>query len=108
MLKDDFRAFLASFKSSEGLTPELRREIQVSTNLERHAAAALQQGRTVLITGSAGSGKSHLLSTVLATAADGLRIATPDEAPRTLHLTVVNDATEYTAAERAAFLTRTR
>ena len=60
-LVDEFRAFLGSVKTSEGLSPDLRAAITVPTGLERALAAGLGVGRDVVVAGSAGGGKTHLL-----------------------------------------------
>src|SRR5690349_13355781 len=60
-MREELLAFLGSFKNSESISPELRDAIQVSTSLEDHVLGAMRDGRLTLLTGSAGSGKTHLL-----------------------------------------------
>lgn len=73
-LLKEFWDFLGSVKTSEVLTPKLRGRISVDTGLEAALLSALKGGRNVVIAGSAGSGKTHLL--------DRLREAKPPELPQ--------------------------
>lgn len=63
-LIDEFRAFLGSVKTSEAVSPELRSQISVETGLEAALESALRAGRDVVIAGSAGGGKTHVLETL--------------------------------------------
>ncbi len=63
-LVSQFREFLGSVKTSETLTPELRRTITVRTGLENTLASALRAHCDVIIAGSAGGGKTHLISSL--------------------------------------------
>src|SRR5260370_42086928 len=60
-LLDELRAFLRSTKVSETLSPELRTALSVETGLEEALATGILEGRNVVIAGSAGGGKTHLL-----------------------------------------------
>jgi energy-coupling factor transporter ATP-binding protein EcfA2 len=98
----EFRQFLGSFKNAESLSPELQAAIAVDTGLEPVVKAALREGRCVIIAGSAGSGKTHLVRSVVGELGSELAVARPGQRPRDQHILVVEDATELDAAERVA------
>jgi hypothetical protein len=59
----ELRGFLGSVKNSESITRDLRDRITVVTGLEVALASAIRENRNVIIAGSAGGGKTHLLGT---------------------------------------------
>jgi energy-coupling factor transporter ATP-binding protein EcfA2 len=70
-LHDDLDTFLRLSATNDELMPDsLRDQLHVSTGLEDAVRAAVEAGKAVAITGTAGSGKSHLLRTA-ASAAPG-------------------------------------
>ncbi len=104
MLPVEFREFLGSFKNAESLSPELQAAIAVDTGLEAIVRSALRDGRCVIIAGSAGSGKTHLVRSVLRGLGSEVTVARPGQRPRDAHVLVVEDATEFDAAERVAIV----
>src|SRR5690242_15313917 len=98
----EFREFLGSFKNAESLSPELQAAIAVDTGLEPIVKAGLRDGRCVMVAGSAGSGKTHLVRSVVGQFGADLTVARPGQRPREEHILVVEDATELDAAERVA------
>lgn len=98
----EFRRFLVSRKVAETVTAELRSAISVDTGLEAPLRTALVTGRDVVVAGSAGGGKTHLLQTL--NSAEGLprAISWPDEPEpaRDRFVRVVSDATALAAGER--------
>jgi hypothetical protein len=104
MLVDDFIAFLGSFKNTESLSGDLRRAIQVPTEVDEHVVGALLNGHNVLITGSAGSGKTHTLQTALSLVPGSTHCVPHGESPRSPHISYVEDATELTPQERLAVI----
>lgn len=60
-LLEEFRQFLGAGKVADESDPELRDEYSVPTGLEEPVASALERGRNVVVAGSAGSGKTHLI-----------------------------------------------
>jgi hypothetical protein len=56
--------FRSSATNVEWISDDLRAELNVSTGLESVVKAAIDEGRTVVIAGTAGSGKTHLLRTL--------------------------------------------
>lgn len=96
--------FLGSFKNAESIGPEIRTLISVDTGLESSLLAAVDAEMLVLVTGSAGSGKTHLLETLRRSK---YKVVTPEERPPTTpHILLVRDATEWTAEERRDFVRR--
>jgi hypothetical protein len=95
-------AFLGSFKNTESLSPELRESIQARTQLERYLTNAMSDGRVILITGSAGSGKTHLLESTLSDLPNKVEQIAFGETAKSPHVLSVADATELTAEERLA------
>lgn len=64
-LLDELDDFLRSSATNvEWMPDRLRDELNVSTGLESVVRAALRQGNSVVIAGTAGSGKTHLLRSV--------------------------------------------
>jgi hypothetical protein len=60
-LTGQFRAFLAGVKVAETVSSDLRAAISVETGLEESLQSAVAAGRDVVVAGSAGGGKTHLL-----------------------------------------------
>lgn len=96
--------FLGSFKNAESLTEELRKRLSLPTKLEPTVLAAGQDGRTVFITGAAGSGKTHLLAGLQPPDRRVVRLMESESSEP--HVLVVEDATELSAKERIDILTR--
>jgi hypothetical protein len=96
---EEFISFLGSFKNTESLSSELREAIQVETSLETLVTSALCDGRLVLLTGSAGSGKTHLLNNILSHVDSGVVIAREGQSPRAPFILAVPDATELEPAD---------
>lgn len=82
MLSDDFREFLGSFKNAESLSPELQTAIAVETGLEEVVSSALVDGRVVIVAGSAGSGKTHLIRSVVKKLGADVMLVDPGKNPR--------------------------
>lgn len=99
-LVPEFVEFLRSFKNAESLGPDLRTAISVSTNLDAVVAEALEGRRIVLVTGSAGSGKTHLLRSVVGQLPSGVKIVHEPRSVREKHVLVIPDATELSPEER--------
>ena len=70
--RTEFRDFLGSVKTAEAISREVREAMTVSTGLEGALAGAILRARSVVIAGSAGSGKTHLLESLRAEAMEGL------------------------------------
>src|SRR5207245_1405437 len=88
--------FLRGTHTSERLSAELRRAISVDTGLEKPIALALASGRDVVITGSAGGGKTQFVERVvelLAEEAEAPKPVAPGETHDALHTLVVRDLT---------------
>lgn len=116
-LTSKLRTFLRGTKTSERLSdPELRAAISVDTGLEDHVAKYLTEGRDVVVTGSAGGGKTQLIQRVserLASAAEPVGMLSWDDpawadmseptAVRAVHdLTATNASRRRQAVERVA------
>lgn len=102
-LVEQFRYFLGSKKVSEGLNSELRPHVTVRTGLETALVAALAEGRDVVVAGSAGGGKTHLLETISEldrTLPKMIRWPEEPEPPREQFLRVVPDATALPSSQR--------
>src|SRR5689334_192493 len=106
-LLQEFREFLGSFKSAESLSRELQQAIAVDTGLEPVVNSALGNGRVIIIAGSAGSGKTHLVRSVVQTLASEVTIAHLGDRPRDSHVLVVEDATELDPDERISVVNST-
>ncbi len=102
-LVSQFIDFLRSFKNSESLSPELRKKISVRTNLHKMLIDVCGGGRTVLLTGSAGSGKTHLLHSIVSEIAPLGRVLNEPDNLQEKFVLVVEDATELTPADRIKF-----
>jgi hypothetical protein len=109
-LLEEFRQFLGSVKTSESISNELRKAISVETGLEKALADALQAGCDVIIAGSAGGGKTHLLGTLADSAPDQLprfvswpRETEPTDGP---FIRVVSDATAIPSTARGEMFER--
>jgi energy-coupling factor transporter ATP-binding protein EcfA2 len=99
-LVDLLLEFLRSFKSAESVDPELRAAISVSTGLEQNIVSALNDQRVVLLTGSAGSGKTHLLQAVRNKLEETVRVLDEPKAIRDKHVVMIQDATVLSPQER--------
>jgi energy-coupling factor transporter ATP-binding protein EcfA2 len=99
-LVEPFLEFLRSFKNAEGLEPSLRRAISVPTGLGDLIVAALKEQRVVLLTGSAGSGKTHLLQAVRAELESTVKVTDDPRAVRGPHVLMIEDATVLSPKER--------
>jgi hypothetical protein len=107
-----FRSFLRGTKTSERLReqPELRAAISYPTGLERPVADALLAGRDVVVTGSAGGGKTQLVEQV----ASLLTIDVPEmpfshwavAEPPGPHIKYIPDLTAVPSGRRTRALTR--
>lgn len=87
----EFDRFLRGTKLSESLSPELRDELHVPTAVEELILKELLADRDVVLAGSAGSGKTHLLHRLKAFAGDVATSA--DESTAALNWDFVEDAT---------------
>lgn len=109
-LLEEFRQFLGSVKTSESIGKELRQAISVETGLEKALADALLAGRDVIIAGSAGGGKTHLLGTLADSAEGDLPrfITWPGESEPAGEpfIRVVSDATAIPSATRGEMFER--
>ena len=94
-LVDEFRQFLGSFKTAEAVSPELSGEIWVSTGLEDPLRKAIELGSDVIVAGSAGGGKTHLMRQVANDSAPLKFVEWPDEGEprRGKFVRVISDAT---------------
>jgi hypothetical protein len=102
-LTDEFHAFLAGLKVAETVGSELRAAITVPTGLEEALRSAVAAERDVIVAGSAGAGKTHLLH-----ALDEVYAASewPDGAvPTGEFVRIVPDATVVIKAIKAGRLT---
>ena len=64
-LQDDLKSFLGcSATAVEWMSEQLRSELSVHTGLEDVLAKAVEQERPIVIAGTAGSGKTHLLKSI--------------------------------------------
>src|ERR1700730_11628841 len=97
---DQFHEFLRSFKNAEGLESKLRQAISVPTGLEDVIVNALTKQRTVLLTGSAGSGKTHLLQAVKSELEKTIKVIGEPRAIRDEHVLLIEDATVLSPQER--------
>src|SRR4051812_41037639 len=57
----ELKSFLASVKVAETISDSLRAAISVETGLEEAIRSAVAAGKDVVVAGSAGGGKTHLL-----------------------------------------------
>lgn len=109
-LLEEFRQFLGSVKTSESISNELRKAISVETGLEKALADALLAGRDVIIAGSAGGGKTHLLGTLADSPPGQLPrfVDWPSEAEPTDEpfIRVVSDATAIPSIARGGMFER--
>lgn len=107
MKREEFLDFLGSFKNAESLSPGMREAVNVTTGIETHLVSAIEGGKTIIITGSAGSGKTHLIKEVREQIDPGLTVITSrEESPRKPHILIVPDATELTVQQRIAAVSR--
>jgi hypothetical protein len=99
---EQFKYFLGSRKVAETVSPELRMHISVQTGLEGPLLSALSAERDVVIAGSAGGGKSHLLDSVFGGAEPvTLPVRWPDEPePTGRFIRVISDATALAVTDR--------
>jgi hypothetical protein len=99
--------FLRGTHTSERLSPELRRAISVDTGLEKPIALALAAGRDVVVTGSAGGGKTQFVERVvelLAEETEAPKPLAPGESNGVPHVLVVRDLTAVPVDLRASTL----
>src|SRR5579872_29459 len=102
-----FEEFLRGTHTSERLSAELRRAISVDTGLEKPIALALVAGRDVVVTGSAGGGKTQFVERVvelLAEEAEAPKPVAPGESNGVRHVLVVRDLTAVPVDLRASTL----
>ena len=79
---DDLEDFLGlSATNDEWMPDSLRSCVHVSTGLEEAVLAAVKKGMPIAITGTAGSGKSHLLRTVVSASSGYITIPDLTETP---------------------------
>ncbi len=101
---EQFQNFLRSLKTSETLTKELRPLVTVATGLEQALISALKNGRDVIIAGSAGGGKTHLIASLSDTELSNLPplLAWPNEHEPTDEpfIRVITDATALSREDR--------
>jgi hypothetical protein len=104
----EFETFLRGTHTSERIgSSELRKAISVDTGLERPIADALAVGRDVVITGSAGGGKTQFVERVMELLANRPKVpapASPGEANGAPHVLVIRDLTAVHPDNRAATL----
>lgn len=91
--------FISGFKNSESLDKEVRDAISVQTELDRALVERVKLGGPIFLTGTAGSGKTHLVETVTPHLNE---IAEVVYEPRTRgsHVLVIGDATELSVEQR--------
>jgi len=95
---DSFIEFLESFKSSESLSPDLRDDISIPTKLDELIISIANKQRLILITGTAGSGKTHLLHGLQKKSK--IKIIGLPENAKDKHILVIPDATVLSPKER--------
>ncbi len=93
VLTEDLQSFLAGVKVAETIGAELRAAITVSTGLEDALVSAVAAGKDVVVAGSAGGGKTHLLH-VLDLSYQTVEWRDGVEPSETEFVRVVPDATE--------------
>jgi hypothetical protein len=105
MILDDLIDFLGSFKNAESLSPELQEIISVPTGLEDTLLAAIKSNGVVILTGSAGSGKTHVLRGFAGkVSSEMLVVDLQDGETRKPHIVIIPDATELSPEERVDLL----
>src|SRR3954447_17577019 len=99
----EFRRFLGSVKTSEALSHELRPHVSVHTGLEAAFESALRAGRDVVVAGSGGGGKTHLIESIQNHAPGVPRVVQwkRQTEPVEPFIRVVLDATGLPPSERA-------
>lgn len=105
-LLDQLLAFLGSTKTSEALSPELREAITVQTGLEAALARAVEDGRDVIVAGSAGGGKTHLIAELDEVEGTENAYWPEGEESSSPHIRVVMDMTEVPEEMRFEALDR--
>ena len=109
---EPFRAFLRGTKTSERLRdqPDLRSAIAFATGLETPVLDALIAGRDVVVTGSAGGGKTQLIHQVqqlLIEAGSPYELVPWDAPPpESSHVRFIPDLVAVPSSRRTAALTR--
>ena len=106
-LTERLREFLKGNKVSEQLDSDLRSAIGVETGLERALVGALEDRRNVIIAGSAGGGKTHLLHRVWAESLDESHVCRwgrEEEPENDEFVRIVPDATAVPEASRLGLL----
>jgi hypothetical protein len=109
-----FEKFLRGVKTSESLDDELRERLSVETPLSIAVVGALEGGRDVVIAGSAGGGKTHLIDDSLRRVAGQLKLPVREivdarsladaQTASEPHLRVVRDLTAVDQAVRGQVL----
>ncbi len=92
----EFQEFLlSSSKNTEQFTAELLNALNVPTELDRALLQAVRSGRDVIVAGTAGSGKTHLIGRLRLALQDAAVIEFGEEAPpgRGRFVSVVSDLT---------------
>ena len=84
--------FLRGTKTSEYMPPSLGNSLHVSTGLEEAILSELLAGRHVVLAGSAGSGKTHLLNRLRSQVGDTSAGRNDDDSGQ--HVKFIQDATE--------------
>ncbi|MGH9351697.1 MAG: hypothetical protein ACRD2G_06005, partial [Terriglobia bacterium] len=105
---EEFEKFLRGTHTSERVrSPELRAAMSVDTGLEMPIAEALVAGRDVVITGSAGGGKTQLVERVVELLLRRPEVphpALPGENSTSPHILIVRDLTAIPRDRRQAIL----
>ncbi|MGH7705193.1 MAG: hypothetical protein ACRENY_04935 [Candidatus Dormibacteria bacterium] len=105
---EDFESFLRGTHTSESIPPgPLRAAISVDTGLEEPIAEALAAGRDVVVTGSAGGGKTQFIERVVELLRESGAVGgstSPDENAPQDHIVVVRDLTAIRHEQRGSSL----
>lgn len=102
----EFGQFLGAMKQSERMSPALREVISVETELESALRSAVVEGRDVVVAGSAGGGKTHLLDVALGDSSEFSVVRWPDDEPSSdAFIRAVPDLTAVPPEERLRTLT---
>lgn len=102
----EFSNFLHNVKAAEKLSPRLIKKIDVDTVLKTNLIRAIESGCDIFLTGSAGSGKTHLFESIKTELNKKYDIVY--QAPKTKQkkkfILWIRDATELTAKRRKKLL----
>lgn len=109
-LVDELKRFLlSSSKNTEQFGPELLRCIDVSTQLDSVLLKAVREGRDVVIAGTAGSGKTHLLARLAEAIPEYPLVNLGDESgSQKKYIRVIADLTALSDEEREVAFERPR